>query len=281
MAGATVHDFFNLIAVAVLFPLELLTGAISSSALVLADGVEGIGGADLLSPVSALTKPVAGAIIGLAGENGLAVLLIGVVFLFIALRYLVRLLRALLLGRSEAILHKYIFGTPMKAMFFGVVVTVMVQSSSITTSVIVPLVGAGIVTVAHVFPFVLGANIGTTITALLAALVLAASGGAAAEATLQVAFAHVCFNVFGIALIWPIQAVRNVPVRLAEKLGELSVKNRGYAFAYIAVVFFVIPLVVILATRGMDSSFYDVNTAAPADTSAIDAPPPPDPFETP
>lgn len=252
MAGATVHDFFNLIAVAVLFPLELLTGAISSSALVLADGVEGLGGADLLSPVSALTKPVAGAIIGLAGENGLAVLLIGVVFLFIALRYLVRLLRALLLGRSEALLHKYIFGTPMKAMFFGVIVTIMVQSSSITTSVIVPLVGAGIVTVAHVFPFVLGANIGTTITALLAALVLAAGGGPAAEATLQVAFAHVCFNVFGIALIWPIRAIRNVPVRLAEMLGELSVKNRGYAFAYIAVVFFLLPLVVILATRGMD-----------------------------
>lgn len=281
MAGATVHDFFNLIAVAVLFPLELLTGAISSSALVLADGVEGIGGADLLSPVSALTKPVAGAIIGLAGENGLAVLLIGVVFLFIALRYLVRLLRALLLGRSEALLHKYIFGTPMKAMFFGVVVTVMVQSSSITTSVVVPLVGAGIVTVAHVFPFVLGANIGTTITALLAALVLAAGGGPAAEATLQVAFAHVCFNVFGIALIWPIPAVRNVPVRLAEMLGELSVKNRGYAFAYIAVVFFLLPFVVILATRGMDASFYDVNTAAPADTTAIEALPPPDPFETP
>lgn len=281
MAGATVHDFFNLIAVAVLFPLELLTGAISSSALVLADGVEGIGGADLLSPVSALTKPVAGAIIGLAGENGLAVLLIGVVFLFIALRYLVRLLRALLLGRSEALLHKYIFGTPMKAMFFGVVVTVMVQSSSITTSVVVPLVGAGIVTVAHVFPFVLGANIGTTITALLAALVLAAGGGPAAEATLQVAFAHVCFNVFGIALIWPIPAVRNVPVRLAEMLGELSVKNRGYAFAYIAVVFFLLPFVVILATRGMDASFYDVNTAAPTDTTAIESLPPPDPFETP
>ena len=280
MAGATVHDFFNLIAVAVLFPLELLTGAISSSALVLADGVGGLGGADLLSPVSALTKPVAGAIIGLAGENGLAVLLIGVVFLFFALRYLVRLLRALLLGRSEALLHKYIFGTPMKAMFFGVVVTIMVQSSSITTSVIVPLVGAGIVTVAHVFPFVLGANIGTTITAVLAALVLAAGGGPAAEAALQVAFAHVCFNVFGIAFIWPIRAIRNVPVRLAEMLGDLSVKNRGYAFAYIAVVFFLLPLVVILATRGMDASFYDVNTTAPADTSAIEAPPPV-PFETP
>src|SRR5690606_21883864 len=169
-----------------------------------------------------------------------------------------------------------------KAMFFGIVVTVLVQSSSITTSVIVPLVAAGIATVAHVFPFVLGANIGTPITAVLAALVLAAGGGPAAEAALQVAFAHVCFNVFGIAFIWPIRAIRNVPVRLAEMLGDLSVKNRGYAFAYIAVVFFLLPLVVIFVTRGMDASFYDIKTAdtPAADTSAIEAPPPV-PFETP
>lgn len=274
MAGATVHDFFNLLAVAVLFPLELFTGAISSSALVLADGVEGVGGADLLSPVTLLTKPIANALIGLVGENGIAVLLLGVVFLFVALRYLVRLLRALLLGRSERLLHKYIFGTPMKALFFGIVVTIMVQSSSITTSVVVPLVGAGIVTVAQVFPFVLGANIGTTITALLAALVLAAGGGAFGEATLQVAFAHLCFNVFGIALVWPIRAVRNVPVRLAEMLGTLSIKNRGYAFGYVALVFFVLPVLVILATRGLDTSFYQVNTADPVDTTAVEAPPP-------
>ncbi|MEM1041591.1 MAG: Na/Pi symporter [Bacteroidota bacterium] len=257
MAGATVHDFFNLLAVAVLFPVELLTGAISRSAHALEEAVIGLGGADLLSPVKVITDPVAEWVIGLASENGIVVLLVGVVGLFIALRYLVKLLRALLLGRSEKLLHKYVFGHPLAALFFGVVITVMVQSSSITTSVMVPMVGAGIVTVAQIFPFVLGANIGTTVTSILAALVLAGGTGAAGEAALTVAFAHFFFNVFGIALLWPLPFLRRVPIWLAEKLGELSVKNRGYAFGYIALVFFVLPVLVIVGTRGLDTTFYE------------------------
>ena len=41
----------------------------------------------------------------------------------------------------------------------------MVQSSSITTSLVVPLAGAGVLTLRQIFSFTLGANIGTTITA--------------------------------------------------------------------------------------------------------------------
>lgn len=270
MAGATVHDFFNLLAVAVLFPLELFTGVISKSAFTLAHGVGGLGGADLLSPVTLLTKPLANAVIGLSGSNGIVVLLLGVLGLFVALRYLVLLLRALLLGRSERLLHKYVFGTPMKALLFGVLITVMVQSSSITTSVMVPLVGAGIVTVAQIFPFVLGANVGTTITALLAALVLASGGGASGEAALQVAFAHLCFNTFGILIIWPIPVLRTIPIRLAEGLGALAVKNRGYAFGYIALVFFILPVLIILATRNLDTSFYNPTPPGAAEVEALE-----------
>lgn len=257
MAGATVHDFFNLLAVLILFPLELATGVIAHAAHWLEKGVVGFGGADLLSPVKVLTDPVVEGIIGLTNANGIVVLLLGVGGLFIALRYLVKLLRVLLLGRSERLLHKYVFGKAGMAFLFGILITVMVQSSSITTSVMVPMVGAGIVTVAQIFPFVLGANIGTTITAILAALVLAGGGGAGGEAALTVAFAHLCFNVFGILLLWPIPFLRQVPVRLAEGLGRLAVRNRGYAFGYVALVFFILPILIILATRGLDTSFYD------------------------
>jgi solute carrier family 34 (sodium-dependent phosphate cotransporter) len=55
--------------------------------------------------------------------------------------------------------------------------TVMVQSSSITTSVMIPLVAAGVVTLEHVFPFTIGANLGTTVTALIAALSTGSTGG--------------------------------------------------------------------------------------------------------
>ena len=256
MGAATVHDFFNLIAVALFFPLELATGFLSRTAEGLAAGLSGIGGAELLNPVKVVTKPISEWIIGLAQSNGIIVLVLGVGMLFIALRYLVILLKALLLGRSERLIHKYLFGPAPLALLFGTLVTVMVQSSSITTSITVPMVGAGIVTVAQIFPFVLGANIGTTVTALLAALVLAGSGDVAGMAALQVAFAHLCFNVGGVLLILPIKAFRKIPIWMAEKLGTLVVKNRAYALGYIATIFFLIPLLVIFATRNLDTSFY-------------------------
>ncbi len=96
-------------------------------------------------------------------------------------------------------------------MLFGLLITVLVQSSSITTSLAVPFAGAGILTLIQIFPYTLGANIGTTITAMLAALAV----GEISAVT--VAFAHLLFNICGIALIWPLPAIRRIPLRLAEE----------------------------------------------------------------
>jgi sodium-dependent phosphate cotransporter len=120
------------------------------------------------------------------------------------------------------------------------VFTVLVQSSSITTSLAVPLAGAGILTLRQIFPYTLGANVGTTITAMLAALVTGE------EAAVTVAFAHVLFNIFGIFIIWPI---RGVPIYLAETLAQWSLKSRLLPFAYVGVVFFGIPLTLIYFVR--------------------------------
>ncbi len=258
MAGATVHDFFNLLAVAVLFPLELAFQIISHSAATLTDALAGVGGTELLSPLKLVIDPIAGWIIALTGENGFIVLGIGLLFLFFSLQYLVRILRTLVLGRSEHLLHKYIFGRPLVSLGFGVLLTFLVQSSSITTSITVPLVAAGILTVPQIYPFVLGANIGTTMTAMVAALVLASGGTAAGIAALNVAFAHLVFNVYGILLFFPLKPMRRIPIWMAEKLGDLTVKNRAYAFGYVLTVFFAIPLVTILATRGADIGYDSV-----------------------
>lgn len=255
MAGATVHDFFNFLVVAILFPLELAFQVVSTPAAHLTDALAGIGGTTLLSPVAEIVEPIAGFVIQLAGGNGVIVLIIGLAFLFISLRYLVSLLRALVLGRSENLLHRYIFGRPIVSLGFGILLTFLVQSSSITTSITVPLVGAGILTVRQIFPFVVGANIGTTMTAIVAALVLASGGTAAGIAALKVAFAHLFFNLFGTALFLPIRQLRAIPIALSHKLGELAVKNRGYAFGYVLGTFFVLPLVTILATRGMEFDY--------------------------
>ena len=258
LAGATVHDFFNIIAIAVLFPLELTTRFMSNIARSSTGILEGIGGAKLLSPVKVVSKPVSEWIIELTGSVGWISLVIGILLLFLALRYLVVFLKRLVLGRSEQFFHKYIFGPIPVALAFGAISTIMVQSSSITTSLTVPLVGAGIVTVSQIFPFVLGANIGTTITAMLAAMLLAVDGGPLGSAALEVAFVHFLFNVIGVAIILPFRRIRNIPIKLAEALGNLAYKSRFYALAYVAAVFFVLPLIVIFATRGIDGSFYQV-----------------------
>ena len=72
-----------------------------------------------------------------------------------------------MLEKIESFFDQYIFKTAIRAIVFGSIITVMVQSSSITTSLVIPLAGAGVLSLRKIFPFTLGANIGTTITAWL------------------------------------------------------------------------------------------------------------------
>lgn len=252
MGAATVHDFFNLLAVILFFPLELAFGFLSKSSAALTEGVTGVGGAELFDFVGQMTAPVVDSLVQLMLSSGVLVLILGVLLLFLSLRYLVVLLRSLFLGRSERLINKYLFGPAPIALAFGTLVTIMVQSSSITTSITVPLVGAGIVTVSQIFPFVLGANIGTTITALLAALVLASGGDTLGIAALQVALAHLIFNCCGVLAFLPVKKMREIPIMMAKHLGALVVKNRAWAAVYLGCIFFVIPLLVILFTRNLN-----------------------------
>ena len=239
MAGATVHDFFNWISVVLLLPLELAFGVISRPATALADALPGV---EAGGPGDTPFELVAGFASGLLGEVAWLTALVGLLLLFVALRYLVVILKGFFLSRSEGALDKYVFGRPLVAMAFGMVLTFLVQSSSITTSLVIPLVGAGVLSVRRVFPYMLGSNVGTTATALLAALVAVAGGEQAAQAGLVIALCHLLFNVFGIALVYPVPFVREIPIRMAEFVGELAFKNRLYAIAYLLGLFYLLPL---------------------------------------
>ena len=124
------------------------------------------------------------------------------------------------------------------------VVTIAVQSSSITTSVLIPLVASGVLLVRNAEPITLGANIGTTITALLAAL------GAGAIDGLTIAFTHTLFNIAGIAMIYSIPLVRYVPVDLAEGLSNIATRRRSWAVAYVAGAFILLPVVGVVVLGG-------------------------------
>ncbi len=117
--------------------------------------------------------------------------------------------------------------------------TAAVQSSSITTSVVIPLVGAGVVSLEQLFPFTIGANIGTTVTAMLAALATGSPAG------ITVALSHLIFNLTGALLVYPIKAIRNLPLAMARALGNIAVHNRLLAGLYIIGMFYLQPLLIL------------------------------------
>ncbi len=235
-AAATVHDLFNVLAVVILFPLQLTTNFLGRLSTVLEGWLRSSGGFTLVNPIKLIVDPVAALIARATGDSGTIMLLISIVLLFLALRYIIRNLKILVVERVEVFFDTILFKTAPRAFLFGVVLTIMVQSSSISTSLAVPLAGAGILTLRQIFPMTLGANLGTTITAMLAALVTGSS------AAVTVAFAHISFNVFGIVVIWPI---RQLPLYCANILADLSTRSRLVPFIYVGALFFLIPLTLI------------------------------------
>jgi solute carrier family 34 (sodium-dependent phosphate cotransporter) len=238
-AGAMVHDLFNVLTVIILLPIEIMTGYLAKTSVVLASLVEGVGGLKLLDPIKTIVRPVSLLIIDLVGRSGVITLILALALLFLALKLLVDFLKAAMAGRAERVLHQTLFRSPVAAITAGLLMTVMVQSSSITTSVMVPLVAAGIVTLEQVFPFTVGANLGTTVTALIAAL----STGSVHAVT--VAFAHLMFNFSGMIIVFIPPPMRRLPVVLARLLGRMAGYNRVYAVIYVVVLFYVLPFLLI------------------------------------
>ena len=244
-AASTVHDFFNILAVLIIFPLEITFHFIEKLARASAEVLFGtMLNVDVLqakSPIKIAVKSGAKFIESFTFDNDIFYLVISVLTTFICLVSIVKLLRSLVLEKIEAFFDQYIFKTALRAIGFGIILTIMVQSSSITTSLVVPLAGAGVLTLKKIFPVTLGANIGTTVTALLAAL----TGTVAA---LVAAISHLLFNIFGIAVIYGIPQLRAIPLFLAEKISELAVKNKFIPIIYLLIVFGAIPLSIILLT---------------------------------
>lgn len=119
--------------------------------------------------------------------------------------------------------------------------TFLVQSSSVFTSTITPLVGMGLIELATAYPLFLGANVGTTTTGLLAAL---ARDPTAIHDAMQVSFVHLLFNLNGILLFFPIPFMR-IPIPLSEILGCTTSKYRWFAMAYLLVMFVILPLFIV------------------------------------
>ncbi|XP_012381930.1 sodium-dependent phosphate transport protein 2B [Dasypus novemcinctus] len=180
---------------------------------------------------------------------GIILLLLSLLVLCGCLYMIVKLLNSVLRGQVANVIKKTLntdlpfpFGwvTGYLAILVGAGMTFIVQSSSVFTSALTPLVGLGVISIERVYPLTLGSNIGTTTTAILAAL---ASPGNTLKSSLQVALCHFFFNISGILLWYPIPFTR-LPIRLAKGLGNVTAKYRWFAILYLIIFFILIPLAV-------------------------------------
>lgn len=247
LAAGTSHDFFNILTVLVLLPLEsryhLLERTSSSISslfhkenFVTEGETTGFQFFSILDYINESIVSFTGPLIGL---------LLAVVLLFGCIKLISKWLYSMLIGTAKDRFENVVFKTKMRSFGWGLILTSVAQSSSLTTSLIVPLVATSKVKIKRAFQFILGANIGTTITALLAALFQS-------EAAISLAIVHLLFNLIGVVIFLFIPFTSDLPVYLAKKFGRMTVKARIIGFAYILFTFFLLPFTLIYLTKSSD-----------------------------
>ncbi|CAG5120964.1 unnamed protein product [Candidula unifasciata] len=179
--------------------------------------------------------------------SGILLFIASIIMLSLCLYALVKLLHSLLGGHIAKAARKTInadFPRPFHwltgyaALVVGAGMTILVQSSSVFTSALTPLVGIGCLKLERMYPLTLGSNIGTTFTGILAAL---AASSSTISVALQLAFCHLFFNISGILLFYPIPKMRLLVINIAKYLGRTTACYRWFAIAYLVFMFLIFP----------------------------------------
>lgn len=85
---------------------------------------------------------------------------------------------------------------PLLGILYGIVITVIIQSSSVVVGLVIVLITQGVITLDSAIPIVVGANVGTTSTALLVSLKLS-------PLSRLTALSASTFNLVGVLLLLP------------------------------------------------------------------------------
>jgi sodium-dependent phosphate cotransporter len=257
-AVATCDDFFEILSVCIILPLELSTGVLGRAAMAAAEVLQGVGGVRYGSPLQPILEgglaPFAAALSHLFTKDaamGAALAFVSAGLVLGSLLQIVAAMRGWMGSRTRNAVSLAFEQSALRGLIVGFVVTAIIQSSSITTSLLVPLGGAGIVTLEQAFPIVLGANIGTTLTALMAAF---AVSGPNASAGMAIAIVHALYNLLGIAIFLPFRATRSLPLRCARWLARTASETPWKAALYILAIFYGGPAAVALLYHQLRSS---------------------------
>lgn len=242
LSAGILHDIFNIITVLILLPLEIYFKLLSRLSVFFAHffaANSNFSGRIIYHKV--FTRPLTEWINDVIEVPFLTTIL-AVFLVFGAIKMLASSVYKAFVLDSFKEISNLIFKKTGLAFIYGLFFTAAVQSSTVTTSLIVPLVANKKVSLKKVFPFIVGANIGTTITAAIAAIYKS-------EAAIALAIMHFLFNVFGAMIILYFPSVRDLPVKLALFMGRKSIESRFIGFAYILLTFFIIPFLLIYLSK--------------------------------
>lgn len=237
VAAGTYHCFFNLLTVLILFPLELNYGLLSSASGWIGETFFPTQGTSAAGTTGTTWTPFSFATDFIVAKisNGVVLAMMSFILLVISILIFRKLISNLLKAQSPETFSKFFFAGEIKSFFWGLVTTAAIRSSTITTSIVVPIVAKKIVKIRIAAPFIMGANIGTTITAFIAAMVNSNNSA------INIAIAHFLFNFIGVVLFFPIPAMKEIPIRLSMALGRLTLRYRIAGFVFILLTFFIIP----------------------------------------
>jgi sodium-dependent phosphate cotransporter len=245
VAAGVVHDIFNIFCVILLFPLEYNYQILSRMATQITkvffyntsntanDKIGGLGHI-IFDPISSTLYEWIG--------NPYIILLIAFVLIFGAIKMLSKIFYNQVFTDVESNIENFVFPNPFKSFAIGTIFTSIIQTSSLSTSLMVPVVATKRVSLQKAFQFIMGANVGTTITALIAAVFKS-------EEAISIAIVHLLFNLIGILIFLPFKSIRQIPVQLAKWFGHQTAEHRIIGFLYILFMFFIIPFTLIYFNR--------------------------------
>src|SRR5688572_4372598 len=260
VAAGTYDGFFNILIVVILFPLQYYYGFLSEISLWIADYFFHPSVVPVETSFTARWTLFGNAVDFLLTiiPSGFLLALLAFVLLFTSILLFRKLISGLLLATSPERFSRFFFKNAWKSFFWGILTTAAIRSSTITISVVVPIVAQKIVSLRKAAPFILGANIGTTITAFIAALL-----NVNASTAISIAIAHFLFNFIGVIVFYPIPLLRRIPFEFANRLGRLTLKYRLAGFVYILLTFFFIPFSLIFLNKDsvevIDASYQKKN----------------------
>jgi sodium-dependent phosphate cotransporter len=236
------HDVFNILAVIILFPLELYLNVLSKVSQKIAGlFVSKHETSEAFEYNNLFTRDFTEWIVESVDAPFVSAML-AILLVFLSIKVLTASVYKTFVSNSFRSITKVIFKTTGMSFLYGMSFTAAIQSSTVTTSLIVPLVANRKVSLGKSFPFIVGANVGTTITAVIAAMYKT-------EAAIALAFVHVLFNAIGALIFMPFPEIRQIPVKIADLIGMASVKYRIFGLAYILLTFFIIPFLLIYFSR--------------------------------